>query len=211
MVIVRHGSMNIFIRRSGQVQAGVMKSVVIKRSILINGRKTSVSLENEFWDALHEIAEHENVAISALVEKINEGRNNINLSSAIRVFVFNHYRPINGKEAKQNPIQNDAACWREPANVAPVEEPSTASLADIFARARGNRYLGDDSAAFNLRSGGAGHLIECGDFTRCPCLQCLQCLFQASNKGAIVKGLFQVPECSGFQHAREYFHCQRQS
>ncbi|MGB8999478.1 MAG: ribbon-helix-helix domain-containing protein [Pseudolabrys sp.] len=83
--------------------AGVMKSVVIKRSILINGRTTSVSLENEFWDALHEIAEHENVAISALVEKINEGRNNINLSSAIRVFVFNHYRPINGKEAKQNP------------------------------------------------------------------------------------------------------------
>jgi predicted DNA-binding ribbon-helix-helix protein len=103
MVIVRHGSMNIFIRRSGQVQAGVMKSVVIKRSILINGRKTSVSLENEFWDALHEIAEHGNVAISALVEKINEGRNNINLSSAIRVFVFNHYRPINRKEAKQNP------------------------------------------------------------------------------------------------------------
>ena len=94
-----------------------MKSVVIKRSILINGRKTSVSLENEFWDALHEIAEHENVAISALVEKINEGRNNINLSSAIRVFVFNHYRPINGKEAR-TPIQNDAACWREPANVA---------------------------------------------------------------------------------------------
>jgi predicted DNA-binding ribbon-helix-helix protein len=98
MVIVRHGSINIFIRRSGQVQGGVMKSVVIKR-----WRKTSVSLENEFWDALHEIAEHENVAISALVEKINEGRNNINLSSAIRVFVFNHYRPINGKEAKQNP------------------------------------------------------------------------------------------------------------
>ena len=60
-------------------------------------------MENEFWDALHENAEHENVAISALVEKINEGRNNINLSSAIRVFVFNHYRPINGKEAKQNP------------------------------------------------------------------------------------------------------------
>jgi predicted DNA-binding ribbon-helix-helix protein len=103
MVIVRHGSMNIFIRRSGRLQAGVMKSVVIKRSILINGRKTSVSLENEFWDALHEIAEHENVAISALVEVINQGRDNINLSSAIRVFVFNHYRPINGKEAKQNP------------------------------------------------------------------------------------------------------------
>jgi predicted DNA-binding ribbon-helix-helix protein len=171
--------MNIFIRRSGQVQAGVMKSVVIKRSILINGRKTSVSLENEFWDALHEIAEHENVAISALVEKINEGRNNINLSSAIRVFVFNHYRPINGKEAKQNPHSERRS---------------------LLARA-GECRAGGGAV------GGAGHLIECGDFTRCPCLQCL---FQASNKGAIVKGLFQVPECSGFQHAREYFHCQRQ-
>ncbi|MGC2689475.1 MAG: ribbon-helix-helix domain-containing protein, partial [Pseudolabrys sp.] len=60
-----------------------MKSAVIKRSILINGRKTSVSLENEFWDALREIAERENVAISALVEVINQGRDNINLSSAI--------------------------------------------------------------------------------------------------------------------------------
>ena len=90
-----------------------MKSVVIKRSILINGRKTSVSLENEFWDALHEIAEHENVAISALVEKINEGRNNINLSSAIRVFVFNHYRPINGKEAKQNPHSEQRSLTRQ--------------------------------------------------------------------------------------------------
>jgi predicted DNA-binding ribbon-helix-helix protein len=79
-----------------------MRSVVIKRSILLNGRKTSVSLENEFWDALHEIAEHENVAISALVEKIDKVRTNINLSSAIRVFVLNHYRPINRAEARQN-------------------------------------------------------------------------------------------------------------
>src|SRR6516164_721858 len=70
----------------------VMRSVVIKRSILLNGRKTSVSLENEFWEALHEIAKHENVAISALVEKLDKVRTNINLSSAIRVFVLNHFR-----------------------------------------------------------------------------------------------------------------------
>ena len=114
------------------------------------------------------------IAISALVEKINEGRNNINLSSAIRVFVFNHYRPINGKEAKQNPHSERRS---------------------LLARA-GECRAGGGAV------GGAGHLIECGDFTRCPCLQCL---FQASNKGAIVKGLFQVPECSGFQHARRIF------
>jgi predicted DNA-binding ribbon-helix-helix protein len=102
MVIVQHVGMNVFIRQSGHLRAGVMRSVVIKRSILLNGRKTSVSLENEFWDALHEIAEHENVAVSALVEKIDKVRTNINLSSAIRVFVLNHYRPINRAEARQN-------------------------------------------------------------------------------------------------------------
>lgn len=70
-----------------------MKSEVIKRSILLNGRKTSVSLENEFWSALHEIAGQRNIALSTLVEKIDQDRENINLSSAIRVFLFNHFRP----------------------------------------------------------------------------------------------------------------------
>ena len=69
-----------------------MKSVVIKRSILINGRKTSVSLENEFWEGLREIADREMIAHSTLVEQIDQERDNINLSSAIRVFVFNHFR-----------------------------------------------------------------------------------------------------------------------
>jgi predicted DNA-binding ribbon-helix-helix protein len=78
-----------------------VKSVVIKRSILINGRKSSVSLENEFWDALREIADRGKIAPSTLVEQIDKERNNINLSSAIRVFVFNHLRPSNGKETEQ--------------------------------------------------------------------------------------------------------------
>lgn len=70
-----------------------MKSVVIKRSVLINGRKSSVSLENEFWDALREIARRRKIALTALVEQVDKDRNNINLSSAIRVFVFKHSRP----------------------------------------------------------------------------------------------------------------------
>jgi len=74
------------------MREGVMKSVVIKRSILINGRKTSVSLENEFWDGLREIADRGMIAHSTLVEQIDQERDNVNLSSAIRVFVFNHFR-----------------------------------------------------------------------------------------------------------------------
>jgi predicted DNA-binding ribbon-helix-helix protein len=78
----------------------VMKTAVIKRSIFINGRKTSVSLENEFWEALREIAAQAKIALSTLVEQIDAERNNINLSSAIRVFVFNHYRSSSRKEAE---------------------------------------------------------------------------------------------------------------
>jgi predicted DNA-binding ribbon-helix-helix protein len=58
-------------------------------------------LENEFWDALHEIADRGNIALSVVVEQINRERDNINLSSAIRVFVLNHFRPLTGKETTQ--------------------------------------------------------------------------------------------------------------
>ncbi|MFY9787492.1 MAG: ribbon-helix-helix domain-containing protein [Pseudolabrys sp.] len=44
-----------------------MKTAVIKRSIFINGRKTSVSLENEFWAGLHEIAKSRKTTAAKLV------------------------------------------------------------------------------------------------------------------------------------------------
>ncbi|HMF21976.1 MAG TPA: ribbon-helix-helix domain-containing protein [Pseudolabrys sp.] len=69
-----------------------MRSQVIKRSIVRNGHKTSVSLENEFWDGLREIAAHENTTLAELVAQIDYARDNCNLSSSIRVFVFSHFR-----------------------------------------------------------------------------------------------------------------------
>lgn len=70
-----------------------MKSSVIKRSIDIAGHKTSVSLEDEFWNGLCAIAELQHVSVSSLAKKIdNERRNRGNLSSAIRVFVFRHFQ-----------------------------------------------------------------------------------------------------------------------
>ena len=68
------------------------KTVVAKRSIFINGHKTSVSLENEFWDGLREIAGYETRAVALLIEQINRDRDTCNLSSAVRIFVFNHFR-----------------------------------------------------------------------------------------------------------------------
>jgi len=71
--------------------AQIKKTDVIKRSVSINGRKTSVSLEDEFWRGLHEIADHNSARVATLVEQIDRAKRTCNLSSAIRVFVFNHF------------------------------------------------------------------------------------------------------------------------
>jgi predicted DNA-binding ribbon-helix-helix protein len=69
-----------------------MKSPVIKRSIVIAGHKTSVSLEDAFWKGLKEIAEDRDMTLSDLVSSIDTDRRHGNLSSAIRLFVLDHYR-----------------------------------------------------------------------------------------------------------------------
>jgi predicted DNA-binding ribbon-helix-helix protein len=65
---------------------------IVKRSVVLNGHKTSVSLENEFWQGLREIAERQGTSIAQLVAQIDGGRDTCNLSSAIRVFVYTHSR-----------------------------------------------------------------------------------------------------------------------
>ena len=69
-----------------------MKSRVVKRSIVIAGNKTSVSLEDGFWTSLKEIAGERHVTLSELVASIDTGRQYGNLSSAIRLFVLDFYR-----------------------------------------------------------------------------------------------------------------------
>ncbi len=69
-----------------------MKSPVVKRSIVIAGHKTSVSLEDAFWKALKEIAAGRDVTLSELVGTIDAERRHGNLSSAVRLFVLDYYR-----------------------------------------------------------------------------------------------------------------------
>ena len=68
-----------------------MKSLVVKRSIIIGGHKTSVSLESAFWQAFKDIAALRNMTLSDLVMSIDAERKG-NLSSAIRLFVLEYYR-----------------------------------------------------------------------------------------------------------------------
>jgi predicted DNA-binding ribbon-helix-helix protein len=69
-----------------------MKSSVVKRSIVIDGHKTSVSLEDPFWNDLRYIAHTQRVTLSELVTKIDNARKQSNLSSAIRLFVLQHFQ-----------------------------------------------------------------------------------------------------------------------
>jgi predicted DNA-binding ribbon-helix-helix protein len=69
-----------------------MKSFVVKRSIVIAGRKTSVSLEEPFWVGLKEIAHGQHVTLSTMVADIDTRRRQANLSSAIRLFVLDRVR-----------------------------------------------------------------------------------------------------------------------
>ena len=69
-----------------------MKSSIVKRSVVIGGHKTSVSLEEPFWTALKQIAHAQHVTLSALVTQIDETREQSNLSSEIRVFILRRSR-----------------------------------------------------------------------------------------------------------------------
>ena len=69
-----------------------MKSPIVKRSIVIGGHKTSVSLEDAFWSGLKEIAHGQHTTLSNTIAEIDRVRLQSNLSSAIRLFVLDHYR-----------------------------------------------------------------------------------------------------------------------
>ena len=69
-----------------------MQSSIVKRSIVIAGHKTSVSLEDAFWQGLREIARHHRMTSGELVEHISSNRTHGNLSSAIRLFVLGQYQ-----------------------------------------------------------------------------------------------------------------------
>jgi len=94
--------------------------ILIKRSIMLDGHKTSVSLEDAFWTEFKQIAHFQHVTVSSLVEVIAAGREQSNLSSAIRVFVLEHFqnkhKPANPPHFNGAPVNSDEGqstqAWR---------------------------------------------------------------------------------------------------
>lgn len=80
-----------------------MRSAVEKRSVVVGGHKTSISLEEAFWEQLKEIARGRECTLSKLIAEIDGNRLHSNLSSEIRLFVLEHVRAR--REAARSPAK----------------------------------------------------------------------------------------------------------
>ncbi|HEY8380679.1 MAG TPA: ribbon-helix-helix domain-containing protein [Microvirga sp.] len=69
-----------------------MSAGILKRSVSIARHRTSISLEEPFWEALRKIARERGLSVQALIGEIDAGRAEQNLSSAIRVYVLDAVR-----------------------------------------------------------------------------------------------------------------------
>ena len=68
-----------------------MRCASRKRSVVINGRHTSLSLEEPFWNIVRRIAREKKMTIAKLVEQIDSKHEQNNLSSAVRVYILDHF------------------------------------------------------------------------------------------------------------------------
>jgi len=96
-----------------------MKSPVIKRSIMLAGHKTSVSLEDAFWEGLKEIASRRKMSGSALIGLVDAQRADGNLSSAIRLFVLDYFRSLAEPQPAGSNVHDDDQAAREAGVIAP--------------------------------------------------------------------------------------------
>ncbi|NCO03392.1 MAG: ribbon-helix-helix domain-containing protein [Alphaproteobacteria bacterium] len=76
--------------------AEILNAPIIKRSVMISGHATSVSIEKPFWDILKKSAQEQETSINKLITLIDDARpkttHNVNLSSAIRLYVLNRLK-----------------------------------------------------------------------------------------------------------------------
>ncbi len=100
-----------------------MKSPVSKHSIVIAGHRTSISLEDAFWRALREIARGRSLTVSEMASIIDSERTHANLSSAIRLFVLDHYARMAAGAEERAAINSGA--MRNPASLRSIADTGT--------------------------------------------------------------------------------------
>lgn len=70
----------------------------VKRSFSIKGHRTSISLEEPFWDALRDAADEQKMTLAALVAKIDASRGDSGLSGAVRIWILDYFRGRSGPD-----------------------------------------------------------------------------------------------------------------
>jgi len=98
-----------------------MKSLIVKRSVVLDGQKTSLTLEDAFWAEIKEIARIQNVTVSRVVAEIDATRKHSNLSTAIRVYVLEHLQE-QGRRTSIAPLGINSQTPR-PASGGPENRP----------------------------------------------------------------------------------------
>jgi predicted DNA-binding ribbon-helix-helix protein len=88
-----------------------MKSAIAKRSVVLDRHKTSISLEDDFWNGVRAIADRKKIKLTELLAQIDAERNHNNLSSAIRVFVLNEMRAQAGLLPTTQTAETTAPNW----------------------------------------------------------------------------------------------------
>jgi predicted DNA-binding ribbon-helix-helix protein len=81
-----------------------MKSLVVKRSVVLAGHKTSITLEEPFWKGLKEIAWRRSQSLCEVISSIDAERTFGNLSSAVRLFVLSHYQGEVGRPSTSSAL-----------------------------------------------------------------------------------------------------------
>lgn len=96
-----------------------------KRSVIVKKRRTSISLEDSFWNSLHAIVRMEKMTIGDFIEKVARQRSSPNLSSSLRVAVLEYYRHLaidNAVIGGANPVRPSQG----------ADDPGTARIADAW-------------------------------------------------------------------------------
>lgn len=95
-----------------------MRTPVLKRSVMIGKHRTSVSLEQPFWEALREIATDQALTVTTVIETVDSHRAHPNLSSALRLFVLDYYRRAAGAAVDTSAREKPSLQHRDPAGPA---------------------------------------------------------------------------------------------
>jgi predicted DNA-binding ribbon-helix-helix protein len=92
--VVLHGRQQSSFSQSPSAIGTNRSRAVIKRSVKVGRHKTSITLEKEFWSDLKNIARASQISVAHLLESIKTQNEKCNFSSALRVFVLNHFRQL---------------------------------------------------------------------------------------------------------------------